>query len=80
VQKLNIAASRDCAVINPGGLFWFFLGKQKEQYNRQSATIKEFISNCKTKLSYSSFFLDKKRSKKIKDKRMAPPVYPASAT
>jgi len=28
----------------------------------------------------SSFCLDTKRSKKIKDKRMAPPVYPASAT
>jgi hypothetical protein len=31
VQKLNIAASRDCAVFNPGCLFWFFLDKQKEQ-------------------------------------------------
>jgi hypothetical protein len=76
---LNIAASRDCAVINPGALFCFFLEKQKEELNQQGAAIKQCCLLQEKDVCFS-FFLDKKRNKKIKDKRMAPPVYPAHAT
>ena len=69
-------------------MFAFLFYQEKEK--QQDATIKQTTSYFNSKLFPFLFFLIKKETpssaalvgagKKIKDKRMAPPVYPALAT
>jgi hypothetical protein len=62
------------------GSFLLLFGEAKKRIEPAGYIYKKIIPICRSKKFYSSFFLDKKRNKKIKDKRMAPPVYPAHAT